>query len=79
MSHQQSLEPHDSNWRMRAMLAGGIIGSLIGTVAAYLYVRASEETTQDGAPPRLDTREAISIGMALVRMVRLIADMGTRK
>ena len=69
----------DSNWRMRAMLTGGLLGSLLGIGAAYLYVRAAEESSADGMPKSLSTREAVKLGMALLAMVRKIAEMGNDK
>ncbi len=73
-----SLQPQDSNWRTRAMLAGGIVGSLIGVAAAYFYVRAAEEAAEGDGPKSLDTRDAVKIATQLFAVVRQIADLGGR-
>ena len=78
MSDDRSLQIQESGWRSRAMLAGGIIGSLIGVAAAYLYVRASEEASDDGSPRQLKTGEAVRLGVALTALVRQIAELGGR-
>ena len=74
-----SFQARRSNWRTRAMLAGGVLGSLIGVGAAYLYVRATEETSEDGTPRRMATREAVKLGMALLAIVRQLAELGARR
>lgn len=79
MSEDRSLQLPDPNWRSRAMLAGGIIGSLVGVGAAYLFVRASEEASEDGSPKAIQTGDAVKIGIALTALVRQIAELGSRK
>jgi hypothetical protein len=76
MSDDRSLQTGQSDWRTRTLLTGGIIGSLIGVSAAYLYLRAAEEASEDGSPRPLATPEAVKLGMALLALVRQIADMG---
>lgn len=61
------------------MMAGGIIGSLIGVAAAYFYVRAAEEATEDDdGPKRLATRDAVKLATQLFSIVRQIAELGGR-
>lgn len=79
MSEDKPVVYQDEGWRTRAMLAGGIIGSLIGVSAAYLYVRASDEGSEGRAPKRLKTGDAVRVGVALTALVRQIAELGTRK
>jgi hypothetical protein len=78
MMSSKSLQPQDSNWRLRAMMAGGIIGSLIGVAAAYFYVRAAEEAAEDDGPKRLATRDAVGLATQLFSIVRQIAELGGR-
>jgi hypothetical protein len=74
----QPEEIHPTNWRSRTIFLGGIIGSLLGAVAAYLYVRAAEETYGD-QPPELATGDAVKVGTALLRILRQIAELGVRR
>jgi hypothetical protein len=78
MSDDRSLQIRESGWQSRTMLLGGIIGSLVGVSAAYLYVRASEEASADGSPRKLQTGEAVRLGVALTAIVRQIAELGGR-
>ena len=79
MADDRSLQVRESGWRSRAMLAGGIIGSLVGVGAAYLYVRSSEEASADGSPRKLKTGEAVRLGVALTAILRQIAELGGLK
>lgn len=79
MAGDKYLQAEGSSWRTRTLLTGGIVGSLLGITAAYLYVRAVEESSEDGEPRHLPTRDAVRLGMSLLAMVRQIAEMGGQK
>ena len=68
-----------TNWRARAIMTGGLVGSLLGIGAAYLYVRAADETSDHQAPNRPPTREAVKVSMQLVTLLRQIAELGAGK
>jgi len=61
------------DWKTKAMIVGGVVGALVGVGAAYLYVRNLEAA---GDEPKLEPRDAMTIGMSLVTLVRQIANMG---
>jgi hypothetical protein len=76
----QALYEHDGSgsdisWQAKAMVVGGVVGALIGVGAAYLYVRNLEES---GEPPRLQTKDAMTLGMTLVALVRQVASLGDK-
>ena len=75
----KSLQTEQSNWRMRALMTGGVLGSLLGITAAYFYVRAAEEASEGNAPKRVPTGDAIKLGTALFTIVRQVAELGARK
>ena len=64
------------NWKRQIYLIGTITGTLFGFVAAYLYARAAEENVNRSGKPRLQTGEAITLGLALLSLVRQISEMG---
>jgi len=73
-----SREQRVANWRPRVLLIGGVLGSLLGVIAAYLFVRAAE-TTHGDEPPELKTGDAVKVGTALLRILRQIADLGVKR
>lgn len=61
-----------SNWRARAYLTGGLVGTMLGLGVAYIYVKAAEKS---GDTPELPPSEAVGIGLALLAVIRQIATM----
>ncbi len=63
----------ESDWRMKALLVGGLLGALIGLGAAYLYIRNIEEA---GEEPQLATKDALQLGVSVASLVRQVANLG---
>ena len=63
------------DWRVKALLIGGVVGALAGVGAAYLYIRNIEEA---GEQPQLATRDALQLGVSLAALVRQVASMGNK-
>jgi hypothetical protein len=63
------------DWKMKAVIVGGVMGALVGIGAAYLYIRNIEEA---GEAPHLATTDAMSIGVSLVSLVKQIANLGNK-
>ena len=64
----------ESNWKSRSYLMGGLLGVAIGLLAAYFYVRASEES--NGQPSRIKSMDALKLAVAMLSLVRQITDLG---
>jgi hypothetical protein len=60
------------------MIIGGLVGSLLGVAAAYLFVRAAEESGESG-PERIATGDAVKVGISVMSLVRQIAELGARR
>jgi hypothetical protein len=71
-------EIRPANWRSRTIFLGGLIGGLLGAIAAYLFVRSAEDTYGD-TPPELKTGDAVKVGTALLRILRQVAELGARR
>jgi hypothetical protein len=73
------------NVRQKLLIVGGVAGALVGVVAAFLYIKANEgrvaaveagETEQVG---EISPGEAISVGLSLLGVLRLISELGQKK
>jgi hypothetical protein len=58
------------DWRTKVLVSGGAIGALLGLVAAYLYMNATDE---DEEPAGLSPTEMVAIGLAVLGVLRQIA------
>ncbi len=63
------------DWRPRAYLLGGAIGLAIGLLAAHLYVRGAEESSQER--PMLTAGDMLRIGLDVLSLVRRISEMAS--
>lgn len=71
--------PVSGGWRTRTLMMGSLIGAGLGLLSAYLYLRAAEETHEPGETPQgPETRDAAKLGVALLAIVRTIAEWGRR-
>ena len=64
----------DPNWKIKAMVIGGVVGAVVGVSAVYIYVRRLEE---NGEKPSIATKEAVAVGFSLISLLRQIANMGS--
>jgi hypothetical protein len=56
---------------------GAAIGSLLGLASAYVYTRAAEEDVERvGKPKRVQTGDLLGLGLALLAIVRQVAELG---
>ena len=62
----------DIDWRTRAYVVGGVVGTLVGVGAAYLYVNAQEEGEE---APKMKPAEAMAIGLAVLALLRQIGGL----
>jgi hypothetical protein len=70
-------ESGQSSWRTHAYLVGAAVGSILGLASAYLYTRAAEEDAEHlGRPKRVQTGDMLGLGLALLAIVRQVAELG---
>ncbi len=56
---------------------GAVSGALVGLLASYLYVRASEEEVGRGGKPRpIGTGELIGLTLTALGLIRQITELG---
>jgi len=71
--NQEASMESDREWKVRAMLVGGLLGALTGVGAAYLVVRRWESA---GVRPRMSTGEGMRLGMLVLGMLREVGRLG---
>ena len=63
----------NSNWKVKALIIGGLVGALTGLGASYIMVQRSEE------PPEIGASDGIKLGLLLLGLVRAVGDLGSAK
>ncbi len=69
--------PVVSSWKGRSYMAGGVLGLAVGLLAAYLFVRATEDRGKV-EPPRIGTMDALRLSVAVLAIVRQITDWASK-
>ena len=77
MNHEIASIDRGENWQTKVLLAGGLIGAIVGLVTSWLLVRTARETR--GGPPAITTGDAIKVGVTTIGLVRAIAALGDKK
>jgi hypothetical protein len=63
------------NWKNRTLLIGAIIGLAMGLASAYIFVRRSEQLD---TLPELSPGDGVKIGLGVLGVLRLIADVAEK-
>ena len=64
---------NNNNWKTKVMLIGAFLGVVTGLGAAYILVQRAE---QQSTPPRLSPGEGVRVGLGVLGLLRMIADIG---
>lgn len=62
--------------KTKALIIGAVIGALSGVGAAYLFLQRAQ---QEENAPSLTAGDGVKIGLGLLTLMRLIADIGGGK
>ncbi len=65
----------NNNWQTKTMIIGAVIGAITGVIGAYILVQASEKA---GNRPQLSAGDGVKVGLGLMAVLRLLADLGSR-
>lgn len=63
-------------WKTRALIAGGILGAVVGVGAAYLLIQRS---AAEGETPSISTGEGMRLGLLVLGLLRQVATLGEEK
>lgn len=64
---------NNNSWKTRVMIVGAVIGLLTGLGAAYIIVQRAE---QQNVEPKLSAGEGVKVGLGVLGLLRMIADIG---
>lgn len=66
------------NSRNKALIIGGLVGSALGILAAWLYVQSAKE--EKAAPPQaIPTGRMVSLGLSIMEVLRQVTTLGERE
>jgi hypothetical protein len=71
-------------FQQKALLIGGVAGTLVGLAAAFLYIKANEdqlaaiEAGQAESMKKISPGEALAVGLSLITLLRQIVGMGAK-
>lgn len=59
------------NWKPKVLLAGAVLGAVVGTVAAYLVVNNAERA----GPPKVSASQGVKLGVLVFGLLRSVASL----
>jgi hypothetical protein len=62
----------DSNWRMKTLIIGALLGTCTGLGAAYLLVQRAD---REGSEPKVGTGEGIRLGLLVLGLLRQVGEL----
>lgn len=66
------------NSRNKALIMGGLVGSALGVLAAWLYMRAARE--EEAVPPQaVPSGKMLKLGLSIMEVLRQVATLGERE
>jgi hypothetical protein len=66
------------NSRSKTLIIGGLVGSAVGVLAAWLYIRTARE--EEAAPPQdIPTGKMVRLGLSVMEVLRQVTTLGERE
>ncbi len=63
------------NWKTKFLIIGAVVGLVSGVFAAYMMVQRAE---QKNRTPELNAGDGVKVGLGLLGVMKLIADLGEK-
>jgi len=73
MADMQEFEQAQDNWQTKTLLAGAVLGALVGAGAAYLLIQRAE---RENARLNVSAGEGVRLGLLVFGLLRQVALLG---
>ena len=64
------------NVRNKTLIIGGLLGSALGILAAWLYVRTAREKEEGEAPQAVPPGKMVKLGLSIMEVLRQVTALG---
>lgn len=64
------------SWKTRTMIIGAVLGAITGVAAAMIVI---ERATREHVRPSVSAGDGVKLGLGVLGLMRLIADLGDDK
>lgn len=64
------------NWKNKTLAIGAVAGLLLGLAASYIVIQRAE---RENTVPQITAGDGVKVGLGLLGVLRLIADLGDRQ
>ena len=64
------------NLRNKTLVIGGLVGSALGILAAWLYVRATRETEEKEVTQPVPPGKMVKLGLSVMEVLRQVTALG---
>ena len=71
LKNDQFLDENAPNYKPRVLIISGVVGAMVGILAAFLYLQNLEE----GTNPEVTPGQGVKIGLLLLSLIRNVADL----
>ncbi|HEX9019291.1 MAG TPA: hypothetical protein VF806_08895 [Anaerolineaceae bacterium] len=63
------------NWRNQTFIIGAVAGILLGLASAYIFIQRAEQLKEQ---PQLTAGDGVKIGLGVLGVLRLVADIAEK-
>lgn len=76
MSSNKAIQPQTDDWKSKTLIAGAVLGALVGVSAAYLLTQRVES---EGETLDMNAGEGVKLGLLVLGLLREITQLGERE